>query len=208
MHCASANRVGAVWLPYRVLDQNVPLEEALPQAQAIGLRSPEFIERAHDYIRRHRESLAAEQSVAPGINDKFLDPLLDTSQWLGRFEVESREIFAARHAIVEALQIPRGARVADIGAGTGFFTRQFSSAVESDGWVFAVEISQRFVEYIRQQVEHHGIVNVTPVLGLERSITLPPSRSISRLFVIRTITLSILGQHWLPSIGHYVRRAC
>ena len=37
-HCGSANRVGGVWLPHRVLDQGVPLEQALTEAQKIGLK--------------------------------------------------------------------------------------------------------------------------------------------------------------------------
>ena len=36
------------------------------------------------------------ESVRPGINDRFLDPELKVDEWLGRFEVESREVYAAR----------------------------------------------------------------------------------------------------------------
>lgn len=50
LHCASANRVGATWLPYRVLDEGVPFEEALREAKEIGLRSPGYEERARQYI--------------------------------------------------------------------------------------------------------------------------------------------------------------
>lgn len=51
VHCASANRVGALLLPYLVLDLGHPLEDALPAAQRIGLRSPELAEAALRYIR-------------------------------------------------------------------------------------------------------------------------------------------------------------
>lgn len=50
MHCKSANRAGAAWLPYRVLDQGVPLEQALEEAHTIGLRSAEHEQAALDYI--------------------------------------------------------------------------------------------------------------------------------------------------------------
>jgi uncharacterized protein (TIGR01244 family) len=53
LHCGSANRVGAVWLTHRVLDQGVPLETALEEAKTIGLRSEDYEAKARDYIQRH-----------------------------------------------------------------------------------------------------------------------------------------------------------
>lgn len=52
LHCASANRVGAVWLPHRVLDGGVVYEDALAEARTIGLRTPELEAKARDYIAR------------------------------------------------------------------------------------------------------------------------------------------------------------
>lgn len=54
LHCASANRVGAVWLPFRVLDQGVDLEQAVEEAKQAGMRTPEYETMARDYIARHR----------------------------------------------------------------------------------------------------------------------------------------------------------
>lgn len=52
MHCASANRVGAVWLVYRVLDDKVPYEKALEEAKKVGLRAPDLEAKAKDYIAK------------------------------------------------------------------------------------------------------------------------------------------------------------
>ncbi|MFO0831859.1 MAG: sulfur transferase domain-containing protein [Phycisphaerales bacterium] len=54
MHCRSGNRVGAAWLPYRVLDGGVTWEEALAEAKAIGLKDPKLEAKAKDYIARMR----------------------------------------------------------------------------------------------------------------------------------------------------------
>jgi uncharacterized protein (TIGR01244 family) len=54
VHCGTANRVGAVWLIKRVLQDGWGLEEAEAEAAAIGLRSPELREFALTYIERHR----------------------------------------------------------------------------------------------------------------------------------------------------------
>jgi uncharacterized protein (TIGR01244 family) len=54
LHCASANRVGAVWLPYRVLDNGIAYDAALAEAKTVGLRTPAMEAKAKDYIERHR----------------------------------------------------------------------------------------------------------------------------------------------------------
>lgn len=54
MHCGSANRVGAVWLPYRVLDEGRTYEEALAEAKTVGLKSSEYENTARTYIAAHR----------------------------------------------------------------------------------------------------------------------------------------------------------
>ena len=54
VHCASANRVAAVWLAYRVLDDGVPLDTALEEAKAAGLKVTAFEEKARAYIEKHR----------------------------------------------------------------------------------------------------------------------------------------------------------
>lgn len=52
MHCGSANRVGAIWLAWRVLDGGLSVEEAQLEAKAVGLKTPEYEARALDYITR------------------------------------------------------------------------------------------------------------------------------------------------------------
>ena len=53
VHCQSANRVGALMLPYLRLDEHIPLDEASRRADLIGLRSPDYAALALDYVRRH-----------------------------------------------------------------------------------------------------------------------------------------------------------
>lgn len=54
LHCSSANRVGAVWIPWRVLDGGVTWEQALAEARTIGIKTPEYETKAKDYVARHR----------------------------------------------------------------------------------------------------------------------------------------------------------
>ena len=68
--------------------------------------------------------------------------------WQQRFEVESREVYLERMKVLAACKIEKGMVVADIGAGTGLYTRLFAEATGPDGWVYAVEISGTFLAHI------------------------------------------------------------
>lgn len=52
LHCASANRVGAIWLAHRVLDDNVPYDQALEEARKVGLKAPPLEAAAKAYITK------------------------------------------------------------------------------------------------------------------------------------------------------------
>ena len=126
-----------------------------------------------------------EKSVRPGINEKFVDSKLDVTEWLGRFEVESREVFAFRTNVLKACGIEEGQHVADIGAGTGFFSRMFAEAVGEKGQVFAVDISPRFVEHLTRQGRKDKLANLEVVLCSDRSVKLP-AESVDVAFVCDT----------------------
>src|ERR1700688_4610635 len=81
-------------------------------------------------------STAQEKSVRPGINKPFENP--DVKDYLQKFEGESREIAVHSKEIAAACKIKPGMMVADVGAGTGLFTRKFAAEVGTKGKVFAV----------------------------------------------------------------------
>ena len=186
-HCGSANRVGGVWLPYRVLDQGVPLETALTEAAEIGLQTAFIKEKAMDYIKRNQAApkMGEEESVKPGINRSFINPNLDVDTFIKRFEIESREVFLGREKILAACEIEKGDTIADVGAGTGLFTRLFSVEVGDQGWVYAVDIAPRFIEHINKDAAKHQLTNITGVLCAENSINLP-SNSVDVVFICDT----------------------
>jgi ubiquinone/menaquinone biosynthesis C-methylase UbiE len=106
--------------------------------------------------------VAQEKSVRPGINDTFRDP--NVSEFIEKFEIESREVFSKRAEIVAACRIAQGASIADIGAGTGVFTRQFSDAVGEKGQVFAVDIARNFLDHIDRTNRETNRKNVQAIL--------------------------------------------
>lgn len=52
LHCGSANRVGPVWIVYRVLESGAPFDEAVEEARAVGLQHEPYIEVARSYIEK------------------------------------------------------------------------------------------------------------------------------------------------------------
>ena len=85
-------------------------------------------------------------------------------------------------ALIEALEIPEGATIADIGAGTGYFTWRLARRVGAKGKVIAVDINQRMLDRAAETVKQHGLANVDFVLGKEADPRLPP-RSVDMAFI-------------------------
>jgi ubiquinone/menaquinone biosynthesis C-methylase UbiE len=116
---------------------------------------------------------AQEQSLRPGINDSFETPKV--TEWVERFESEGREVYDKRDQIVAACGIAPGMVVADVGAGTGLFTRLFAEATGSDGHVFAVDISDEFIDNILKQADASGTTNIEGVICAVDDVKLAPN---------------------------------
>jgi ubiquinone/menaquinone biosynthesis C-methylase UbiE len=145
---------------------------------------------------------AQEKSVRPGINKPFENP--DVKEFLGKFEVESREIYSKRKEIMAACKLKLGMVVADIGAGTGLFTRLFARQVGPDGKVYAVEIAANFLKHIDKTCQDKGIKNVVGVLCTPDSVKLPPN-SIDLAFICDTYHHFEFPQRTMASIHKALR---
>ena len=117
---------------------------------------------------------AAEPQVRPDINAAYLSDDLDVDDLAEGFSAESREAFAVRDAVTEALGLSPGDAVADIGAGTGIYLAPFSAAVGPEGTVYAIDISELLVDYLGRYAEQEGFSNVRPVLGETADTGLEP----------------------------------
>jgi FkbM family methyltransferase len=126
---------------------------------------------------------AQEKSVRPGINKAFENP--DVKEFVGKFEVESREIFARRQQIVQACRLRPGMVIADVGAGTGLFTRLFAAAVGPQGKVYAVDIAPKFIEHIEKTCKEAGLKNVRGIVCTQTSTELP-ANAIDLVFICDT----------------------
>lgn len=121
-------------------------------------------------------------NLPSGINDSFLDPNMNVDDFIKRFEVESREVFACREQILAALQLQPGMAVADVGSGTGLYLRPLSRSVDKAGKVYAIDISPKFFKHLRDRAKEEKLENVEVVLCSDRDVNLK-ANSIDRAFI-------------------------
>lgn len=115
--------------------------------------------------------------------------------------VESLEI----ERVIEALDLGPGQAVADIGAGTGVFTRPFARAVAPGGEVYAVEINTELLEHIERTAREEGLDNVRTILAAADDPKLP--RPVDLVFFCDALHhiegpgdyLKVLPRYLLPS---------
>jgi len=146
--------------------------------------------------------LGAEQNASPGINHPYADP--DPDQWRGVFEREGREIWDRRADIIRHLRLQPGQQVADVGAGTGFFSVLMAQEVGDRGRVYAVDIARSFVEASVQRALAQGLKNVVGVVNDPYSVQLPPA-SIDLVFISDTYHHFEYPQSTLHSIYSALR---
>lgn len=127
--------------------------------------------------------VAQDKSVKPGINDPFKNP--NVKEFEGKFEVESREVYHKRKDIVERCKLKPGMSVADVGAGTGLFTRLFAAEVGDKGKVYAVDIAKPFLEHIARSAKTDKIANIETVQCTATSTELKPN-SVDLVYICDT----------------------
>jgi cyclopropane fatty-acyl-phospholipid synthase-like methyltransferase len=93
---------------------------------------------------------------------------------LSIFETPGRDERLHINQVMDALGIAPGKTVADIGAGSGWFTVRAAKRVTGSGTVFAVDINPQAIEYINQRIKKDQLHNVKTILSKPDDPELPP----------------------------------
>jgi ubiquinone/menaquinone biosynthesis C-methylase UbiE len=104
--------------------------------------------------------------------------------WLGRDWLRAQVyLFVLEHderveslqvdRVIDALGLAPGQRVADIGAGTGLFTRPIAAALGPAGTVYAVDVNRTLLDHIEETARSRGLANIRTVLSAENDPLLP-----------------------------------
>jgi len=132
----------------------------------------------------------AQQHKPDHMDHKFDDP----ARYAKSFDDPARDAWQMPARVIDALALKPGMKVADIGAGTGYFSMRLARTPGVA--VFAVDVEPKMVEYLKQRAAKEKLANVTPVLAASASANLP--EPVDMVLVVDTF-------HHLPNRPAYFR---
>lgn len=94
----------------------------------------------------------------------------DGAAWLERTERQKEE---RADLLMAELALKPGMNVADVGAGTGYYSRRMALQVGPEGKVFAIEVQPEMLQVLETTAKRPGYGNIVPVLGAEDDVKLP-----------------------------------
>jgi len=143
-----------------------------------------------------------EQNVNPEINRHYQGA--EFQDWVRVFEQPGREVYDKRHAVIQSLNLKPGMDIADIGAGTGFYSLLFAQKVGKAGNVFAVDVTDDFILNINRRASENNLKNIHGVLSTQKDTLLAPG-SVDMAFVCDTYHHFEYPQTMLVSIYRALR---
>jgi len=180
--CHSVNEEGARTAPDLSWIGLLRTPESLRRSVADASKHPDASKLSTDevdqlvaYLRTLRKMWALE----PRERTRDIAPPTENAAFFSR---PKRDADERPELLMSALEIPRGARVADLGSGTGYFTWRLAEQVGPTGKVLAVDIQQRMLDLTRETVTQHKLGNVEYVLATEKDPRLP-ERALDLVFI-------------------------
>jgi ubiquinone/menaquinone biosynthesis C-methylase UbiE len=92
--------------------------------------------------------------------------------WAKEFDSAERDAWQKPQEVLEALRVDKGAIVADIGAGTGYFAMRIAR-LAPQGRVYAVDVEPDMTRYLGERAKREGLTNVIPLLAQGDNAALP-----------------------------------
>jgi SAM-dependent methyltransferase len=130
-------------------------------------------------------STAPVQQAPDSQSDRITRPTSEPYKGdLSIFEDPDRDKNLQIGRVMEILKIKEGSGVADIGAGSGWFTVRAARRVGVSGTVYAVEINPDYLKYIDERAKRDGLPNVHTVLGKEDDPLLP-AQSVDAVLILK-----------------------
>jgi predicted methyltransferase len=104
---------------------------------------------------------------------------------LSIFEDPKRDQNLQVNRVMDVLRIHEGTSVADIGAGSGWFTVRAARRVGANGTVYAVDINRDSLKYIDERAVREKLPNIKTILGKEDDPLLP-RQSVDAVLLLKT----------------------
>ncbi|MGH7255294.1 MAG: class I SAM-dependent methyltransferase [Nitrospirales bacterium] len=107
----------------------------------------------------------------------------DIQDYLRHLDSAERDQYQKPEEVVAALQLQSGMRVADLGAGSGYFTRRLARAVTESGKVYAIDVEPDMLAYTQKSVEGMGAPASVEYLLAEPDSPGLPDGSVDLIFL-------------------------
>jgi SAM-dependent methyltransferase len=127
----------------------------------------------HDHTGHHMDrdggqSDASGRASTEGFHRRFND----AEKWAKEFDNPERDAWQKPEEVLDALHLQATSLVADIGAGTGYFSARIAKRVP-EGKVFAADVEPAMVRYLAARAEREHLANLTPVQARADAANLP-----------------------------------
>jgi SAM-dependent methyltransferase len=96
----------------------------------------------------------------------------DAEKWAKEFDNPERDAWQKLEGILDALHLERTSLVADIGAGTGYFSVRIAKRIP-EGKIFAADIEPDMVRYLGERARREHLINLVPVQASADAVSLP-----------------------------------
>jgi len=96
----------------------------------------------------------------------------DAEKWAHVFDDPKRDEWQKPHQVIQALKLPPDAIVADVGAGTGYFSARLATMLPN-GKVYAVDVEPDMVKHLAERAKREGRKNMQAVQGAPADAKLP-----------------------------------
>ena len=106
----------------------------------------------------------------------------DPKAYIGALEDPKRDAYQKPHEVLTALNLKPGEIVADIGAGSGYFTFRIAHHVGAKGKVYAVDVSPDMIRHVNRRIRDLKTTNVVSILA-DPDDPLLAEQSINRFFI-------------------------
>lgn len=150
---------------------------------ALGCASNPFTRRAGNVAASPSPAVASETAQQPDtINRPTSKPYTGE---LSIFEDPKRDERLRPNRIMDILGIKEGSSVADIGAGSGWFTVRAARRVGNSGVIYAEDINRDYLDYIEKRAKRESFANIRTILGKEDNPLLP-EKSVDAVLLLKT----------------------
>ncbi|MGH7232004.1 MAG: class I SAM-dependent methyltransferase [Nitrospiraceae bacterium] len=108
---------------------------------------------------------------------------VDVKEYLKDLDRPERDQYQKPSQVVEALRLKPGMAVADVGSGSGYFTRRFARAITDQGKVYAIDVEPDMLAYVKDSFEHMQIPYTAEFVLGEPDNPKLPSDSVDLVFL-------------------------